>query len=277
MASENAAGARPAPQKHVSGMLIGSLLLSLAGFLYLLVIGPVVGLLLGLYGRKRVLANPMLVGPRFALWCIVIAATSIPVQGWVFYVNYPGMALSQNMGPKVSGFFEDFKKRDYEAVYDRMAPEWRKTHTLEEMTGMIQKVFPGKEKIDLPDDRIEFQEDYDVQQAQKEFKAWLSSDYPSELTITFPVAVNREEGEPRAGIDLAVRLQRSGYADFDVTLTDFAVKTLPPKKKEAAKEEGAVPSKSTGQPGESGGGPAEKPAAGEGTKTPEGDSANDPR
>lgn len=280
-------GAGDPQQKHYSGMLVMSIVLSLAGFLILPILGPVTGLLLGFLGRRRVRANPQLIGPRLATWSIAIAVLAIAAQGFLIYRSYPGIAYTQAVSQKAAIFFEHVRKREFDEAFEEMSPAWQKDHEVKDIEEEVAAAFPGDAKIEIPKEQIEFQEDFSIEDFEKRIMDWLGGDYPAEISYVLPVVLNGEKGR-RVGLDLSIETRRVGYGDFEVDLTDFDLKVLATGEEDASgtggTEEGAEDGAAAGEKPEAGAATEEKGAAkdrsaeeGADAKTTEDEEQEDPR
>ena len=244
----------PVGQKHVSGLLLASLFLSLGGFVLLPVIGPVVGVILAFLGKKKVHENPLLVGPRFALACVVIGIVSVGTQGFVLYSNLPGMMVQQALGEKVSKLLGALKERDCDGMYALMSADWQAEHTAESLKEMVDGAFPGEGPIELGEDGLRVREDeIDNNATNEKFKRFLDEN-PSEITFPVPYAVTPVGGREMA-FDLDILTRRTGHITFEVELLDLKIYPLPEKPAEAenAPEEpvkAAEPKDPEDEPGE---------------------------
>lgn len=260
-------------QKHVSGMLVMSIVLSFSGFLILPLIGQVTGLLLGWLGRRRVRANPQLIGPRLANWAIGIAVIALAAQGVLFYRSYPGMAYVREVSVTATGFLENVRKGDYEAAYGDLSPAWQAEHSVEDVKAKVEAAFPAGEKIEAPKEQVEFRKDFSLTDFEKKITDWLGEDYPTETSYVLPVVLTGDKGR-KVGLDLSLHSRRTGYTTFEVELTDFALEVL-----EVPEEKPASGAAADGN-GAAGAAPEENGAAtDEGTekKTPEGEKPDEPR
>ncbi len=260
MASSDASPAPGAvkPQRHLSGMLLLSLFLSIGGLLVVPIIGGLGGLIFSILGRKRVLKNPLLIGPNFALMCIAVAVVSLPLQGWRVYTTLPQIGYMQCMGDIRTGFFARLENRDWPGVYDAMHVDYRDTHRVEDVTAILSVAFPGEDEIKLTEENLLFHQPLGEEERKQEserFMAFLDGegeifDFDLDCSVLFPVE------KEQVDMGLRVRVHRLGYMSFKARVLDLDATRGPLKEEEptepdqAGDEEtdGATP----GEPGEQG-------------------------
>jgi hypothetical protein len=207
-------------RKRLSGMLIFSVFLSISGYLIVPVLGPIVGGVLAFVGRKRVRENPLLIGPRFAAACMMIAAVSVVLQGIQLYKAYPRIQLQRELSSVGSGFFAALSDRDYEKVYELMSSEYRQARSLEDVRTMLAAAFPGEDKIPHEEGHISVPDDKKVAEDLSERVERFFEEQQPELEIVVPYRWKHEGAN--VDLDLGLLVTRGeGRADFVVAISNL--------------------------------------------------------
>ena len=230
--------AGPAPRRGLSGMLIMSIFLSLSGFVIIPVIGGIGGLIFALMGRKRVKANPLLIGPTFALFCVVAAGVSLPLQLWAAYEKAPQLGYHYSVSDLHTGFFVNLETRNWQGIYDSMHVDYRDTHQAEDVVAALAPLFPGEDEIKLTPEILKYDdiEGDELEDLSRRFKAFMDGgpenlDYDLSCSILFPA------DQEQVDLRLHIRVHRSGYVNFQHSVVDFEAERVPLEEEEPATPE----------------------------------------
>ncbi len=239
---ESTAGTPPAPQRHVSGMLLLSLFLSIGGFLAVPVIGALGGLIFATFGRKKVIQNPLLIGPGFAMVCIAIAVLSLPTQLWLVYQSVPRFVFLKSMGELHGTLFEQIRSRDWQGLYDSMHVDYRDTHTADEVEEALAAAFPGEGEIVLPEENLKFnlvEDEAELEKIARHHMAFVDGEFET-LDLDANWSILFPETEEQVDLDLRIRVHRGGRFDFKARILNFTVARVPLKCEQASvPDEGA--------------------------------------
>ena len=222
--------------RRLSGLLLVSLGLSFGSILLLrnpigvmlLLVGPVAAGFLAWMGRRRALADPTLIGPKFAIWCMIIAGASLVVQGYGVYQGYPVKAFWDEVVRSQRTFLDG---RDYDQVYEAMAPSYRATHTVEDLNAALAAAITEKDEIDLEQAELR-QDDIDSEDLQvrgQEFLSETTGDFEFNWPIRLKLATEDVD------LDFLMKVTRASYAEFSAEILDFTV--VRKERAEAAPEE----------------------------------------
>jgi hypothetical protein len=212
-----------APQRHVSGLLMVSLLLSIGGLLVIPIIGGIGALILAVFGRKRAMRDPLVIGPKFALFCIAIAAISLPLQMWRVYYTLPQIGYLESMSAIRTDFYANVENRDWQAVYDGLHPDYRKAYSVADVERILAAAFPGQDEIKFTEENLTFHQPEGEEEKKAEaerFATFLGGegktfDFDLTCTIVFP------EQDQQVDMSMSVRVERLGYMKFDAAVLDF--------------------------------------------------------
>lgn len=224
-------------QKSVSGYLVFSLLLSVGGFFLLPVVGAAIGLVLALVGRKRVRQNEMLVGPRFAVACLVIAAISLPAQGWLFYkLILPQQKLQEVMAEVGQGLREGMRDRSFDRIHAMLPAAYRREHSAEEFTAMLESAFPGDRPIEFGEKDVSLRASEEEQETiRKEIERLLAE---STGTVLIPQPLRIAQGEDKVDLDFTIEVSRQGHLEFEARLVELRAERVGSEGEETPPKEG---------------------------------------
>lgn len=233
--------AATAPQKHVSGFLVFSLMLSVGGLFFrpLLGIGPLIGIGLALVGRKKAKADPMVIGPRLAIWCLAIAIASLGLQGWQIYRIFPVQAFWQSVGTSQHEFIETLRAGDYDRLLEIMDPDEGAHPDAESLEAALGGVFGADESVELGEAVLR-EDAFDKQRFQKEGEAFMRES-EGEFRFTLPIRIPLEGRN--LDLDFDMRVRREGFAAFTAWVRDMrpveSTAEEKPAEEAAPTEEGA--------------------------------------
>jgi hypothetical protein len=213
--------------------------LSSVGLLPLPVIGPAVGILLGWFALRQAARMPLLDARSLARWCMIVSAAMLFLSGVFIWKQYPQMAYQASLNDKLESFLNALARKDAEALYGTMAPDYRDHHSVDEVKAAIAGVIPdGVESAPTPENPY----------------SALFKDYPSEMTQHFDFTLPFSDAQ--VALRLGFTVERSSYSEFSVRLNDFSVHRAEPageteagsesEKTEPGKEKAAKESKPDG-------------------------------
>ena len=225
-------GPKVPSQRRLSGHLLISLILSFASVyllrgqigIFLLGVGPIIAGFLAFKGRKRALADPAIVGPRFALGCMAVALLALGFQVYALMNSLPHAALNREIHEKQRAFLAHLNDRDYVEMHALLPPSLREARSVEDLKAEIQSVFPGEQPIELSFENVEIrEEDADAEEFRRRQMAFLS-DESDEFEFIWPYRFELADGA--VDIDIRMSAERTGYMEFVVQLTEFSARRV---------------------------------------------------
>ncbi|MCU0727645.1 MAG: hypothetical protein MUE73_17945 [Planctomycetes bacterium] len=234
----NAGAPSAAPVKRLSGLLIFSTFLTALGLLPVLdffcakigvnlpfhfplalpIIGPIIAVVLAWFGRARALRDPNIVGPRFGAWCLGLALLSLPLQGLLIYITMPGAALGEQVAGLHTKFLRGLEGRDWAAMYSAMSPEYRRTHTQEDLAAEFKAAFPGEEKIVI-EGKIDLRKDeFDIAALSARISEFLDGE-GGRIEFLHPCRIDQPEAT--VDMDMTTVVERKGRVTFEAHLESY--------------------------------------------------------
>jgi len=203
-----------APQKKVSGLLVVSIVLTLAGIFVIPLIATVGALICAVKGRKKALADPLLIGPRFGMFCIIAALLALPVNAWQIYGIWDNLDFQKASSEAIEAVFRGLRARKYEQAYDALDESYRAAHTLDEFTAEMTAAFPGTGDLVLGQETISVRGD---EFTEDEKNAWVAFFQKKETdTLDHTSRILAAEGPVPTNLDIRLLIRRNGYADYSV-------------------------------------------------------------
>lgn len=229
--------AAPAPMKKVSGLLVVSMFLSFSGFLGFAVLGPLAGLITGWFGRKRVKQDPLLVGPRFATFCLLIAGVALPLNVITLAMAYDEIMWLPDGFEKIHTVMVSTKDRDYAAAYEVMSDEFKSNHTKDAFVAMMAGFFPGTEPLQVVEDVPLIREDeWDYPALRKAAAVMYEDDAPAfewdiPVCLTHMMKKGMETERRKVHFDFHLWGRKIGFAKYEVKILDLVVRHPPEAEK----------------------------------------------
>jgi hypothetical protein len=245
--AEGGTGAAAAPQRRISGLLIFSLILSLAGYLPMVgirfplppVIGPLAGLLLAGYGLRGVRRDPLIIGPLLGRACLVVGILSLAVQSYMSYKIWPTIQMNVSQGKALDSFMLPLKERKWEEAYQSLDQTYRDQHTLEEFDSLLAAAFPGEGDLQVDAETVRYPL-ADDEAALRELgeRADRYRESQDKLFMQdFQLLITHEDAE--VDLNFTMRTTRSGFSDFETSLMNVTVRRIALDGVEPANEESA--------------------------------------
>lgn len=247
-----------APQRRISGLLIFSLILSLAGYLPIVgirfplppVIGPLAALLLAGYGLRGVRRDPLIIGPMLGRVCLIVAILSLAVQGYMSYKVWPAIQMNVSQGQALDGFMLPLKERKWDEAYQSLDQTYRDQHTLEEFDALLSAAFPGEGSIQVDVDTVRYplaDDEAAIRELGERADRYRESQ-DKLFTQDFQILITHENAE--VDLNFTMRTTRSGYSDFVTALMNVTVQRIPLDGAEKLNEEDIdAADMPTGEPG----------------------------
>jgi hypothetical protein len=233
-------GPPPAPMKKVSGLLVVSMFLSFSGFLGFAVLGPLAGLITGWFGFKRVKKDPLLVGPRFAAFCLLMAGVALPLNVITLAIAYDEIMWLPDGFEKIHTVMVKTKDRDYAAAYDVMSDEYKAKMTKDEFVAMLRGFFPGTDPLRIVEDVPLIREkEWDYPALREAAAVMYQDDRPPfewevPVCLTHLVQEGMESQRRQVYFDFRLWGRKKGFAEYDVKILDVVVRHPPDAEKSPA-------------------------------------------
>jgi len=203
----------PAPMKKVSGLLIVSVLLTLMGIFMVPVLATVAGLITAVKGRAKAMADPLVIGPRLGMFCIIAAVLALPLNGWQVYGFYDNLKFQEASSEAIEVVFAGLRKRDYGEAFNGIDGSFRRTQTLEAFTAEMTEAFPGEETLVLSRDTITARSE---KLSPEDEEAWRAFYGKQTDTLDHTSEIVSAEAEGRTNLDIRIEVRRSGWAKYEV-------------------------------------------------------------
>lgn len=231
--SPDLGGPPPAPMKKVSGLLVVSMFLSFSGFLGFAVLGPLAGLITGWFGFKRVKKDPLLVGPRFAAFCLLTAGIALPLNVITLAIAYDEIMWLPDGFEKIHTVMVKTKDRDYAAAYEVMSDEYKARVTKDDFVATLRGFFPGTEPLRVVEDvPLIREEEWDYPALREAAAVMYEDDRPPfeweiPVCLTHLVSKGMESERQQVYFDFRLWGRKKGFAEYEVKILDLVVRHPP--------------------------------------------------